>query len=299
MMKKRKYRGIESIKSRYGLLFVSSWIIGFIVFFLVPLIQSIWYSFSDVTLGMDGVLTEFLGIKEYKYYLLEDPDYVGFLIKDISTMLYSLPIIILLSMVLAILLNQRFRGRLFFRAVYFVPVIIASGVVIDLLFQTTDSDLISAGVSTTLTESMFSVEDVMAWFDMPDKIAEYIKLVINNIFDLLWNCGIQTVLFIAGLQSIPRSLYEASTVEGATKWEEFWFITFPMLGNITLLVTLYTMVDLFTNKRREIIDFAYEKMNAGIYDTTSTALWIYFVVVGIIMAIVLFAYNRFLLKRWQ
>ena len=267
MMKKRKYRGIESIKSRYGLLFVSSWIIGFLVFFLVPLIQSVWYSFSDVTLGMDGVLTEFIGVKEYKYYLLEDPDYLGFLIKDISTMLYSLPIIILLSMVLAILLNQKFRGRLFFRAVYFVPVIIASGVVIDLLFQTTDSDLISAGVSTTLTDSMFNVEDVMAWFDMPDKIAEYIKLIINNIFDLLWNRGIQTVLFIAGLQSIPRSLYEASTVEGATKWEEFWFITFPMLGNITLLVTLYTMVDLFTNKRRDVIDFAYEKMNAGIYDT--------------------------------
>ena len=299
MMKKRKYRGIESIKSRYGLLFVSSWIIGFLVFFLVPLIQSVWYSFSDVTLGMDGVLTEFIGVKEYKYYLLEDPDYLGFLIKDISTMLYSLPIIILLSMVLAILLNQKFRGRLFFRAVYFVPVIIASGVVIDLLFQTTDSDLISAGVSTTLTDSMFNVEDVMAWFDMPDKIAEYIKLIINNIFDLLWNRGIQTVLFIAGLQSIPRSLYEASTVEGATKWEEFWFITFPMLGNITLLVTLYTMVDLFTNKRRDVIDFAYEKMNAGIYDTTSTALWIYFVVIGVIMAIVLFAYNRLLLRRWQ
>ena len=298
-MKKRKYRGIESIKSRYGLLFVSTWIIGFFVFFLVPLIQSVWYSFSDVTLGADGVITEFIGVKEYKYYLLEDPDYLGFLIKDISTMLYSLPIIILLSMVLAILLNQKFRGRLFFRAVYFVPVIIASGVVIDLLFQTTDSNLISAGVSTTLTDSMFNVEDVMAWFDMPDKIAEYIKLIINNIFDLLWNCGIQTVLFIAGLQSIPRSLYEASTVEGATKWEEFWFITFPMLGNVTLLVTVYTMVDLFTNKRRDVIDFAYQKMNAGIYDTTSTALWIYFVIVGVIMAIVLFAYNRFLLKRWQ
>ena len=299
MMKKRKYRGIESIKSRYGLMFVLSWIIGFFVFFLLPLVQSILYSFSDVTLGMEGVLTEFVGLKEYKYYLLEDPDYLGFLIKDITTMLYSLPIIILLSVVLAILLNQRFRGRLFFRAIYFVPVIIASGVVIDLLFQTTDANLISAGVNTTLTDSMFSVEDVMAWFDMPDKISEYIKLIINHIFDLLWNCGVQTVLFIAGLQSIPRSLYEASTVEGATKWEEFWFITFPMLGNTTMLVALYTMVDLFTNKRRDIIDFAYQKMNAGIYDTTSTALWIYFVVVGIIMAIVLFAYNHFLLKRWQ
>ncbi len=298
-MKKQRHRGIESIKSRYGLLFVSPWIIGLILFFLVPLIQSILYSFSDVTLGMDGVLTEFVGLKEYKYYLFEDPDFLNFLITDISTMLYSLPIILLVSIVLALLLNQKFRGRLFFRALYFVPVIIASGVVIDLLFTTTDKELVSTGVNAALTESMFSVEDVMAWFDMPDKIAEYIKLVINNIFDLLWNCGVQTILFIAGLQSIPKSLYEASTVEGATKWEEFWFITFPMLGSVTLLVALYTMVDLFTNSRRQIIEFAYTNMNAGIYDTTSTVLWIYFVVVGVIMAILLFAYNRFLLKRWQ
>lgn len=280
-------------------MFVAPWIIGFLLFFFVPLIQSILYSFSDVTLGMDGVLTNFVGLKEYKYYLFEDPDFLGFLITDISTMLYSLPIILLISVVLALLLNQKFRGRLFFRALYFVPVIIASGVVIDLLFTTTDKELVSTGVNAALTESMFSVEDVMAWFDMPDKIAEYIKLIINNIFDLLWNCGVQTILFIAGLQSIPKSLYEASTVEGATKWEEFWFITFPMLGSVTMLVALYTMVDLFTNSRRQIIEFAYTNMNAGIYDTTSTVLWIYFVIVGVIMAILLFAYNRFLLKRWQ
>lgn len=298
-MKKQRYRGIESIKSRYGVMFVTPWIIGFLVFFIVPLIQSVWYSFSDVTMGMDGVITEFVGLKEYKYYLLEDPDFSGFLISDILTMLYSLPIILLLSVVLALLLNQRFKGRLFFRALYFVPVIVASGVVIELLFTTNDEEMIATGVSSALTDSMFSVEDVMAWFDMPDKIAEYIKLIINNIFDLLWNCGVQTVLFIAGLQSIPKSLYEASNVEGATKWEEFWFITFPMLGSVTLLVALYTMVDLFTNTRRQVIELAYESMNAGIYDTTSTALWIYFVIIGAIMAIVLFAYNRFLLKRWQ
>lgn len=298
-LKKQRYRGIESIKSRYGVMFVTPWIIGFLVFFIVPLIQSVWYSFSDVTMGMDGVITEFVGLKEYKYYLLEDPDFSGFLISDILTMLYSLPIILLLSVVLALLLNQRFKGRLFFRALYFVPVIVASGVVIELLFTTNDEEMIATGVSSALTDSMFSVEDVMAWFDMPDKIAEYIKLIINNIFDLLWNCGVQTVLFIAGLQSIPKSLYEASNVEGATKWEEFWFITFPMLGSVTLLVALYTMVDLFTNTRRQVIELAYESMNAGIYDTTSTALWIYFVIIGAIMAIVLFAYNRFLLKRWQ
>lgn len=299
MRNKKKYRSIEQLKSRYGLMFVSPWIFGFIVFFAFPLIQSILYSFSDVVMTADGVKTHFLGIAPYKELLTTDPNFTKNLTSALGTMLYSLPIILLVSMVLALLLNQKFRGRLFFRALYFMPVIIASGVVITLVFNTTSQELTEAGVNTTLTNTMFSVEDVIGWLSLPDKIAEYVKLIINNIFDLLWSCGIQTVLFIAGLQSIPTTLYEASKVEGATKWEEFWFITFPSLGSVMLLVAVYTMVDLFTSSNITIISTAYDQMNVGIYDTTSTMLWIYFVVVGAFMGIVLFAYNRFLLKRWQ
>jgi ABC-type sugar transport system permease subunit len=298
-MKNKKYRGIENIKSRYGMMFVTPWAIGFIVFFLVPVIQSVLYSFSDVTLTTAGVSLKFVGWESYKYYLAEDPDFTNYLVTDFTSLLYSLPIIILVSVVLALLLNQNLRGRLFFRALYFMPVIIASGVVIEMLFKTTDRDLISSGVNVALTDSMFSIEDVISWLNMPDKIAGYVKTIINNIFDLLWNCGIQTVLFIAGLQSIPRSLYEASNVEGATKWEEFWFITFPMLGNVTMLVALYTMVDFFTASRRRIINVAFTQMNSGIYDTTSTMLWIYFVVIGVAMGLLLLIYNRTLLRRWQ
>lgn len=299
MKNKKKYRSIEQLKSRYGLMFVSPWIFGFIVFFAFPLVQSILYSFSDVVMTADGVKTNFLGIAPYKDLLTADPDFTKNLTSALATMLYSLPIILLVSMVLAILLNHKFKGRLFFRALYFMPVIIASGVVITLVFNTTSQELTGAGVNTTLTNTMFSIEDVVGWLSLPDKIAEYVKLIINNIFDLLWSCGIQTVLFIAGLQSIPTTLYEASKVEGATKWEEFWFITFPSLGSVMLLVAVYTMVDLFTSSNITIISTAYDQMNVGIYDTTSTMLWIYFVVVGAFMGIVLFAYNRFLLKRWQ
>ena len=298
-MKKKKYRSIEQLKSRYGYMFVAIWIVGFILFFAYPIILSILYSFSDVSLSNEGVSTEFIGITAYKYWLYEDPNYFNWLSADVTSMLYSLPIILLVSFVLALLLNQKFPGRLFFRALYFVPVIIATGVVLKLMFQTTSEDLAGAGVSAALTDSMFSIEDVTKWLDLPDQIATYVKTIINNIFDLLWNCGIQTVLFIAGLQSIPRTLYEASKVEGATKWEEFWFITFPSLGNVILLVGIFTMVDLFTNNRNQIIDKAYNLIYTGNFDSTSAMLWIYFVVVSIIMGLVLFLYNRFLLKRWS
>lgn len=298
-MKKNKSCGIEKIKSRYGTMFVLPWIIGFILFFLIPIIQSVIFSFSNVTFVESGVSVSSVGLKSYKYLLNEDPDFVGKLSTDILFMVYALPIILLLSVVLALILNQKFKGKLFFRAVYFMPVIIASGVVIEMLFRTSDSDLVTAGINNTLTDSLFSVEDVISWINLPDKVAEYLKLVINNIFDLLWSCGVQTVLFIAGLQSIPRSIYEASSVEGATKWQEFWFITLPMLGNVTLLVILYTMVDLFTNTRREIIDLAYSQMSAGIYGRTSAMLWIYFLAIGVLLTLVVFAYVKLLLKRWQ
>ena len=299
MNKKKKYRSIEQLKSRYGLGFSAIWIFGFILFFAYPVTQSLWYSFCNVNVGPNGVETTFVGIEHYKYYLGVHPNYTKWLSWDITSILYSLPIILLVSLVLALLLNQKFKGRLFFRALYFVPVIIASGVVVDLMFKTTSQELTSAGVSTAITGSMFSIEDVIGWLDMPDKVAEIIKDIINNIFDLLWSCGIQTVLFIAGLQSIPRTLYEASKVEGATKWEEFWFITFPSLGSVTLLVAVYTMVDVFTSTNNFLIDQTYTMINNGNFDETSAMLWIYFVAVGAIMGALLFCYNRFLLKRWS
>ena len=298
-MKKKKYRSIEQLKSRYGYGFTALWVIGFILFFAYPLIQSVIYSFSDVIITVEGVTTKFVGLKNYDYVLKAHPKYTAWLTADITSILYSLPIILLVSLVLALLLNQKFKGRIFFRAVYFVPVIIASGVVLTLLFKTTSEDLTSAGVATALSGSMFSVEDVVGWLSIPSGVAEVVKNIINNIFDLLWSCGIQTVLFIAGLQSIPRTLYEASKVEGATKWEEFWFITFPSLGSVTLLVSVYTMVDIFINTRNQLIGNVYSLINSGNYDETSAMLWFYFLVIGAIMGIILYAYNRFLLKRWS
>lgn len=299
MKKKKKYKGIEQLKSRYGLGFTAMWTIGFILFFAYPIIQSVWYSFCKVTISVGVVSKEFVGVENYDYILNQHPDYIEWLSADLSTILYSLPIILLVSLVLALLLNQNFRGRLFFRALYFLPVIIASGVVIKLMFQTTSEELTQAGVTTTITDSMFTIEDVTGWLNMPDKVAEVVKSIINNIFDLLWSCGIQIVLFISGLQTIPRTLYEASKVEGATKWEEFWFITFPSLGSVTLLVTFYTMVDVFTNEKNMLIEKAYMMINNGNYDETSAMLWVYFAAVGVIMGIILFIYNRFLLKRWS
>lgn len=134
---------------------------------------------------------------------------------------------------------------------------------------------------------------------MSNEIAEFVSTAINNIFNLIWSCGIQIVLFLSGLQSIPPTLYEASKVEGATKWEEFWFITFPMLSRITLLVGVFTMVELFINERNPLIEQIYSKIRSAQYDVSSAMIWFYFLIVIAIMGLVMLLFNKFVVKRYE
>ena len=299
MKKAKKNRGIVELKSRYGYLFTTHWIIGIVIFFALPLIQSIIFSFSEIEIVSGGIDIKFKGLENFKQILLVDANYETWLTNSITSYLYSLPLIILLSMSLALILNQKFRGRLFFRALYFLPVIISTGAVINLIFKTTSSDMSNIGVSDAYSANMISVDDIVKLLDIQGEIAKYITVTISKIFDLVWSCGIQIVLFLAGLQSVPQSFFEASRVEGATKWEEFWFITFPMLSRVTLLVTVFTMVELITSERTTLIKNVYSMMRTGNYDETSAMMWFYFLICGGIMALTVFLYTRFLMKRWE
>ncbi len=297
--KLKRARGIEELKSRYGLMFILPWLIGIIMFFLVPIIQSFIYSFCSVVVTSNGVKTTWVGIENYRELLKVDPNYTTWLSESVGDFAYSLPIILVLSLILAIMLNQNFRGRVFFRALYFLPVIIATGKVMSFVFATTDENLTEMGVSSGMASGMIQVSDLTSAFNMGTEIATFISDAINNIFNLVWSCGIQIVLFLAGLQSIPATLYEASKVEGATKWEEFWFITFPMLSRITLLVGIFTMVELFINERAPMIEQVYGKMRGGQYDIPSAMIWFYFLIACAIMGIMILAFYKFVMKRYD
>ena len=299
MKKLKKNRGITELKSRYGYMFTTHWIIGIVIFFALPLIQSVIFSFSEIDIIGGGIDINFKGFDNYNQILFKDANYEKWLTSSVTSYLYSLPIIILLSMSLALILNQKFKGRLFFRALYFLHVIISTGAVINLIFKTTGSDMSDVGVSDALSANMISVDDIVKLLDINGEIAKYITVTISKIFDLVWSCGIQIVLFLAGLQSVPSSFYEASRVEGATKWEEFWFITFPMLSRVTLLVTVFTMVELITSERTVLIKNVYSMMRTGNYDETSAMMWFYFLICGAIMGLIVFLYTRFLMKRWE
>ena len=295
----KKHKGIESLKSTYGRMFVLHWEIGLLVFFIVPLIKSLYFAFCEISFTGGAFQYTYIGLENINYVMNENADFTTYLWATLGSMPLQVFVIVIMSLILALLLNQKFRGRLFFRALYFLPVIIASGVVIEHLFNSTSGELSSSGVSESFAANMMSVDDILSWLLLPQIGLKFSELL-NDIFNLIWNCGIQIVLFISGMQSIPDSLYEVSKVEGATKWEEFWFITLPMLGRTMILVIVFTMVEFITSKDNKVMDLAYTFMGATInYGKASAMLWIYFAIVGIIMAVVMGLYSLLFLRRWD
>ncbi|MBO4468189.1 MAG: sugar ABC transporter permease [Clostridia bacterium] len=305
MKKKKRSGGIEALRRRYGYAFVSHWIVGLILFFFIPLFYSIAYAFSEMVVsGGDGtadVILKFVGLSNFvdpkSGILTANPDYVDQLAGSVGAMFYSLPMIVALSLILAVLLNQKYHGRGIMRVIFFLPVIIESSVIVRLL----SSGSINAPIFNMSTEGsgVFDYATILSNLNLPPELSQYFTFFLSNAVTLTWSCGIQIVLFLAGLQGIPESLYEVSKIEGANKWEEFWMITVPMLRHVLSLVIVYTMISMFTSANNKIMSNSIELMRVTDYGQASAMLWFYFIIVLAIIGIVLFFYNKFCIKKWE
>lgn len=292
-------RGVEALKERYGWICVSPWIFGLIIFFIIPIFQSFYFIFCDASSSVGGFDVEWTGLYNLKTIFQVNPDFTDNLIKGVSTFAYSFPIILVLSLIIALVLNSNFKGRTIFRSIYFLPVIIASGVVLGTL-----SGISTAASSTTYTDeavtaNMINVSELVEWVGLPDSVSKYFNMAVNSIMNLVWQCGVQIILFIAGMQSIPDLYYEVSKVEGATAWEEFWFITFPSLSRVITLVTVFTMVELMTSQSDPVISQAYNLISSQAYGESSAMLWVYFTIIIAILGALLGAFNFFCAKKWE
>ncbi len=298
----KKPKGIESRKARIGFYFIIPWLVGMILFFISPLIQSILFSFAEVKLGdKGGLVLNFSAIENYSYIFTKDGDFTKNLRDSVISFAYSMPIIVILSLFFACVLNQRFKGRLFARALFFLPVIIASGVVMQMINSSGYGEPVtmSLGSTNSYMGNMIDFNEVLGSMGFSDSIVEFFSVYISKIFTLIWSIGVQTILFISGLQTIPAQLYEVSKVEGASKWEEFWFITVPSLKNIIFLVIIYTMVELCLAEDNSVIAQAYNLMQVQIYGRSSAMLWIYFISAFAFSGAILLVYNRLCMKRWE
>ena len=296
-MKNKKHKGVETLKKRYGFLFTLPWLIGLVVFFVFPIIQSLIYSLSDLKIEPGHVAVTLRGFKHYHFLIYEDSRYINNLLSGIKNIFIQVPFILVLSMVLGILLNNKFRGRIFFRSLYFLPVIITSGVVLKVFLQAAQGDATDVAVTEDVAFGMIDFSAVLKGLNLPEGVLTFLSTALDNIFMLIWQSGIQIVLIIAGLQTIPDLLYEVAHVEGATKWEQFWFITLPMMIRTMLLVVIFTIVEVLTTNTNPVMNQGYNYFYNIEYGTGSAALWLYFAIVGVIIAAVFGVFSK-MLKKW-
>lgn len=289
---KHKPLSVERRQTRAGWIFALPWLIGAVCFFIVPFFQSIWYSFNDVKIATTdtGLVYEFLGFDNYKYMLLTDPNYNQSVISAITSLLYKVPVVLVFSMFMSILLNQEFKGRMFMRGIFFLPVIIASGIVINII----KADVFAQNILTEDT-SLFqtaAIEEAMVRIGLPDKIISLLTGLTSGIFDLTWESGIQILLFISALQGIPISYYEAASIEGANAWESFWKITFPVLSPTSFLVTIYTIIDSFVNVSNPVMKRILERFDALYYGMAAASAVMYFVVIMLVVGLLALIFSK-------
>lgn len=291
---KKKRLSLANKEAIAGLLFITPFLIGFFFIFIPLIVESLRFSFSDMTVTSEGyqlTLTSDNGLGNYLQALTIDPDFNRELLSTIVQMLTQVPLVLIFSFFAANLLNQNFRGRTIARSILFLPVIISSGVIIalensDLLASTLETATESASIgnlSSFLNVSSFLTE----YTTLPTSVISVLATSVNGLYDIVIASGVQILIFLAGLQGISPSLYEASSMEGATQWENFWKITFPMISPLILVNSIYTVINLFTNDDNEMMNEIQTTIFTEIdYGFGSAMAWIYFICIAVILVVV-------------
>ena len=259
-MNKKKGLTLTGKRAVVGLLFISPWIIGFLAFYVRSFIMTIQFALSEVTItpGVGGYSLRFV-----VYEFTKHPQFSQTLVTSLQDILIDVPLIVFFSLFMALLLNKKFPGRTLIRAIFFIPVIMNADAIVSAIEMARSAMM--GGVSSTsaaIAESSSSgvnMEYYLSLFKelaLPDSLLDYVVGAIGRISDIISASGVQIVIFIAALQSIPSSLYEVAKIEGATGYETFWKVTFPMVLPHIITNIVYTVVDSFTNS--QIVDMAYE-----------------------------------------
>jgi len=276
-----------------GYLFIAPFIIGFLAFLARPLAQSFRMVFSYVNLTGTGFSMEWTGFDNLRRALLVDAEFTRNVAEALIQMAIMVPAICVFSLFIATLLNRKFPGRGFVRAVFFLPVILASGVLVNIATnnsllhmvadQIQEQNAMRANITGMLEELLITTTGAAVVGDFMG----ILFMIINQIYDIAMASGIQILIFLAGLQTISPSIYEAASIEGATGWENFWKITFPMISPMILVVIIYSVIDFLVRTDSVVMEEVHVQiMRVMSYGFGSAMAWFYFLVIAIILGIV-------------
>ena len=294
---------LDKKKARAGWVFVLPFVIGFLLVYLPIIWNSIFMSFHSLHIVTGGGYTlEFVGLENYSDALFEDPLFVQTLIQGLKELAFDVPAILIFSLFMAVLLNQKMAGRAVFRAIFFIPVILSTGIMESIEGQNIlgtmmeGSDSIDGSEKSAASEivSVMDIERLFYSMKIGKELVEYVVKMINEIYDIVNRSGVQMLIFLAGLQSISPAIYEACRIDGCTSWETFWKITFPMISPMILVNAVYTIIDSFTTDSNSVMKYINQVYQGSDGQVLSSAMaWMYFLIVMLILAAVAGIFSAF------
>lgn len=295
MKKQSKVAGLQRRKAISGYLFIAPFIIGFLAFMVKPLFQSLYMSFCTVEVSPNGIHNVFKGLANYIQAFTIDTEFNRLLVEEISRMCINSLAIMVFSFFVALILNQKFKGRALVRAIFFLPVILSSGVILGV--ESNNALLASMQNMVEETTSTTSVTDAIKSILLTSGIGasafEKVFDIVDGIYDVAIASGIQIIIFLSGLQTISTNMYEAAAIEGCTAWESLWKITFPMISSLFLVNWIYTIVDFCMRSDNQVMEKISDQMIQYInYGFASAMSWIYFLIVIVIIGVSSFIISK-------
>lgn len=285
---RKNFWTLKRKESMNGYLFLLPWIIGTLLLFIYPLFDSLRLSFTEQIMGTDENI--WVGLKNYKTALTGDATYLSRYISNVTNLLKTVPFVNIFSLLIAVMLNRKFKGRTVFRAIFFLPVILGSGFAMhSYLSQTYNGNAM----------------EVAKEFLIPREVAIYIgakaTALVSEFLDLissiLWKSGVPIVIYLAALQGVPSTLYEAARVDAATEWEMFWLITLPLITPNMLLNLVYTVIDSFNDSTNWLLQYINDKSFGNMEFNYAAAMsWLFFIWIIVLIAVIFLVMRPFVNK---
>ncbi len=299
-MKQKRGLSLQSRRAVSGYLFTLPFLIGFVLFFLSPFVFYITMAFSDMSMTNTGMAFTFSGLKNYVHIFTTNTEFIGQVFDGLKSILIRLPSVVFFSFFVSIMLNQKFRGRGLARAIFFLPVVTASGIaavsgneygIMDTAQMILQGNLEgNSEVSVNITQSVVALFGTSSY---GSALVDFTVGIISGIYSIANASGVQILIFLAGLQTISPSLYEASHMDGATSWENFWKITLPMISPLILVNAVYTVVDCLAGADNSVIDNIYTTAMQKIQYTTSAAMGLlYFTLIFLIIGVIIWVLSK-------
>jgi len=294
--KRKRGASLDVRKARAGWVFILPFLVGFALVYLPIIIDSIKYSFHEIEIIIGGGFKlNYVGWANYRHALFVDGNFVTTLFKSLGQLIIDIPCIVLFSLFIAIILNQKIAGRAAFRAIFFIPVILTTGLIDSIDASNTLGEYMEdangfddgSGKESAATGiiSMMDVEALFSNMMVGKEIVVLVVDLVNNIFNIVNRCGVQMLIFLSGLQGISPAIYESCSIDGASGWETFWKVTLPMVSPIILVNTIYTVIDAFTSADNAVmahIEGVRQQANGNVIAAAMS--WMYFIIVLLIIA---------------